>query len=1852
MGPETPDYIPEDDTESPEEILEEDNTFDIFESAEILRSNLNIDDTPENWLAFIEDFATPPRNPSANDNSDHFQTDLVERYRQLDIRMTKIGNILIYVKREIDAGEDISIPVANAVKRNMAQYLEDRYIYHCMIDGTVPTSVDVPEYLGSYLDVSEEERMALSLSSVVLPLQYDVASRAQLTKTPVELSYFAEEILLNLVKRRISMRYILNCLDSSNNVKSDNESITQLLEICNFSDITNDDIEAAKLIVGYLGKNIENIRSHVQLSEINTVEEMTVGDALECCVHTIGFSEIANELVRSGRSFFQGEMPDVRESLDSIMSRTDIYTSNTVQVVLAPLADMNPSSTDEDKERFRGNIEEVLLFLLSDDADTVSIRNVESYISHLNSGQQNIINSLCERISTQQTVDSLMTTCLLSEEDGDLYNNVYNALNNHIVTNETLSIRDAFDIYYYLNVGSGSSIILGFKVIQILNKFDSDLAIELQTRQASLFYDMAKDAGINQNIDLLDRLNLTEEQERELNNMNLYLEESGVGEMNDMLNQYRHLWRYSPDLMSLLHAPPAIIVYGLGRRFFIKVNMAKLDAFVKLKDPGIQSFSRLHNVPPNRVLLFQEKVNKMMAGYDNIGFRWKPFLRRPERIRGTALMRAAEQSDLIEIARALRQRRGITPGLNFAPFKVRGYSDAMDTARILGQVSNNEDDIINALTQAGYGQKNIDEAMVWFRETRATSLAADGAPIAMEGEIVMRARQARQRIDLIFQQEGFDEYIRSIDSFDDEIRTLQRSIDNATDDVVRARLQRNLTRVLRQDKTARVNIAQQLLRRNNLSLEESASLMRAHRSGGSLGARRRELLTMFDADEAEILMRSGLAGNVDEAFSLSRARLATSLRSETIGFSHAELLARCGLPSDSVRLISLLDNEENAARLIEAYAQGGRGGSMRVSRYLMRLQEGGTASFGDEAADSILTFIARNSDVNPVRAADLVQDVARASGSADDCLRVLRHSVRTGTLMSRTLSACGFGVVDGLIVALDYYEGEVAAARLESMRLDLIGQLNRLANDVEGFERIGSGEYEGEGGVRISVQDIVDVHNADVEVEHIQMGVHAAEGVFFLGTAIAASTLAGPLALVAIPIVIAIDVGINQTKKAVDQDRRTEFINQAPTWLLAYLGSMGTLGMEETDIINEHNGLMRSEVVFGLSELLAGPMAANIRTESYNDDREPLKREVREKIFQTLCYREFLSEYPDLRFDLPESGDAQGLFGANSEFLSSGGDYEEIVRRGAILYLHAQNDYQTEMERLGYSRTTPIIPFSEIEDLDFTAVIERFYGIEFEELRFIDDEDITTSAQFGMLLEVNHRRELNYFEMIESIRAESTMEDGSVDTPLMDMLMEQLNQYVELNKAQMYVLNMHPNNFLSAHEGDGKTTVERMLDERYSAVGSATDIDSSNEASTGYLLPSSYDPYLNVSIDYVYNQVVPRYRAEEFYILSEYNSSNINDLPLSFEEMELWGDDENFRSNFAHRIINPLSRIEDFISSDTIRTGEYLDARSDTFIDFCETNMQNFGTYLAFNRHRGFYEGYTTHWRNAEHEFSRIPDDYSWIVEDLITQYSAIIQRRELATEFETDNWVEHVQTSSEGMDELVELAMGSRTSFRTIESREESGEGQFDGYSVMIEAINTAEEGEDPSPFYICTVHRYYAENTVYCSNNPDAYLHPFDDESYWHDPKEYLGYRYRHFSMVSEPDEYRAEQTALMAERDLFNEYRTYPNEYGNGYPNESILRVISNFAYDDVEIMLAEHEGCEMSYFGEITDMYESISFIGETAEEGVETTQRLQKRFLEDLHQVIDRNGLHSVDQRMNVLNTLKNNVEGGRYGRVI
>ena len=107
MGPETPDYIPEDDPQSSEEILEYNQSNEIFESAEVIRLALEINDTPENWMALLEDISTPPINPEDNERNAYLQSELVKRYNDLDTDLAAIGNGFYFIINNVDS--DINI---------------------------------------------------------------------------------------------------------------------------------------------------------------------------------------------------------------------------------------------------------------------------------------------------------------------------------------------------------------------------------------------------------------------------------------------------------------------------------------------------------------------------------------------------------------------------------------------------------------------------------------------------------------------------------------------------------------------------------------------------------------------------------------------------------------------------------------------------------------------------------------------------------------------------------------------------------------------------------------------------------------------------------------------------------------------------------------------------------------------------------------------------------------------------------------------------------------------------------------------------------------------------------------------------------------------------------------------------------------------------------------------------------------------------------------------------------------------------------------------------------------------------------------------------------------------------------------------------------------------------------------------------------------------------------------------------------------------------------------------------------------------------------------------------------------
>gem|GEM_PF-6772076 len=458
---------------------------------------------------------------------------------------------------------------------------------------------------------------------------------------------------------------------------------------------------------------------------------------------------------------------------------------------------------------------------------------------------------------------------------------------------------------------------------------------------------------------------------------------------------------------------------------------------------------------------------------------------------------------------------------------------------------------------------------------------------------------------------------------------------------------------------------------------------------------------------------------------------------------------------------------------------------------------------------------------------------ARAAGEAFTAERAGRFKINVPQLRSvgartlngatRVLGAVGV-YFEGRSTVEAYREMQEEVRHLETVQQQMIAELNALTTGTsplltvtgEGNQRVYA--LNGIPGVTFSIGQAVNLHNVtDAQINGwLQTGRRGAATIFFAAATLGA--VSGGVALAAVPVIIAVDVGINFAKNSIAAHKRRQMLEQAPAWLLSYLGTVGVLGMTADQAFEENAGLSlldfgpRSWTEAGLMvNPLTGPVAAGRRILGAGKVSDT-KKANREKLLAIMAYNSaFRVSHGDIIRGLPHLGDPHTLLNPEGSFLRKGGDFERIVRRFAELRL-VEKKRRMLVGEFGFSGTELInaVRLEDMRTLDPEIGFRRSAKWR-EGMYMFSPEEREEALREGMMFYIQHLRELRYKEQRSAIIARIP------NDPLQQrQALETFDREVAENKDLWFVFDKHPKDLPTA--GSSETYAMRLLEESERAV--------------------------------------------------------------------------------------------------------------------------------------------------------------------------------------------------------------------------------------------------------------------------------------------------------------------------------------------------------------------------------------------------------------------------------------------------
>jgi len=669
-----------------------------LKNAEGIREALGISDdaeTPERWKSFLDLINTQLKSPEESTMRGLVRQELDRQYTTLMKEREDLAKALLAVLSFVENKKKLTPVYREAVLRSLARFIDKRALYNHIWEGTVPSGTELPEYLVSYIETSENERFAIRTSEFILPIQYDVLEDAKIDASPRILAPQANEIVVRAVRRRMRMQYVLSCLNEGGTLSASNEPFEQFMQAAGYQSFSQEDINAARLLIGYIAKNKKKIDDYVSISG-NPIESLTIADALECCANVSIAGEFIKEIAIRAPGILEGRMPDLRSFTKKVLENKDLYPERMIQVVLAPLTKLGSQSSDEERKHFQRDAKVVANFLLGFESGRVRTELIKDHISHLNNAQKEMILALCGVEMLAKMKEDVLAAAFIPKEASDrgkLDVEIAEAITS-LFDQKKITAREAFQIFY-LSSSDAGTIPLLFKIIQILDNHGySNLATELQARSFRKFIDISRSKVSELDADL-SRFNLSDEQRREMQNIRKYFIESGL----DVMGRYFYkLWIWAKNFpeISIPVGILAGIPVGKGiHKVWVKCSLTRAEKFASMGVAQAKDTYKLAHVSDEIIKAGQEQMLKLLGEHDRLVNRWH--LLRARKLRGETklIMRAAKTGEIEEMAKALK----------------KAYPHPRDLARQLSSITTDQEQLRSALKAAGLSDADINDAI-------------------------------------------------------------------------------------------------------------------------------------------------------------------------------------------------------------------------------------------------------------------------------------------------------------------------------------------------------------------------------------------------------------------------------------------------------------------------------------------------------------------------------------------------------------------------------------------------------------------------------------------------------------------------------------------------------------------------------------------------------------------------------------------------------------------------------------------------------------------------------------------------------------------------------------------------------------------------------------------------------------------------------------------------------------------------------------------------------------------------------------------------------------------------------------
>lgn len=768
----------------PQEQRDALSKYPFMVDAEAVRKALRVEENAEEWRNFLRaivEIKQPQEGKYA----------LADTYIELDDRRVKIAQALNLLMGFLQKKESPPEDLISALRRNLPKYFVDQSLYHQRIRGIGdPRMPTIPKDLAEYVPLGEEEKTARLYANIILPTQYDVRDKAGIpaTESPQILSLFINEVVLHAIIRRTRMGDVIAYLDAPAGTK--NRQLQVLQKAIGFSSWTKQGEYSAMLLAQYLGKHREETQRYSTEVLGKPFAELTVAEALNATLHMSAAGELALKLSKNAVEIAKGNFTVVSNSIRESITEGRTYAEEALQTALAPIAELREDASDLERDAFRKDVREVIAFFLMDPKSTGSVRYLETYIADLKGPQQKYARTIIEKIvgtdAKERTIARLEQSLLLpKEKGGDAEAQRISTVVREMITEDKITLRDAFQLYYFSQVSKGGQIPLAFITLHLMDERAQQwmTATDTEARLFRTYVDLArKSENIEDLQNTLEEMGLPDisADTVEIRNLAQFLGERGLGEFSRWSYRfYAHIRKF-PEFYIVTGAVTgtSLAVGGglLARKAYIAVSLSKFSEIADMTDDAlIQKFGR-DTEAFRRAKLCRNEALALKTRYEISQLRF-PRLREiqtPEAMKNWVLSRAQRRKTGRLLAQAAETADAKDLGEIFTILK-REHSNIhvlMDLAEELGE---DLPDIRKALQEAGFASPEITDAV----KTRGTERFTARAQEIMEKIKRMEGivdEPAKRKRALALIEEFADTFRDEFNAFADEFPDARRAV--------------------------------------------------------------------------------------------------------------------------------------------------------------------------------------------------------------------------------------------------------------------------------------------------------------------------------------------------------------------------------------------------------------------------------------------------------------------------------------------------------------------------------------------------------------------------------------------------------------------------------------------------------------------------------------------------------------------------------------------------------------------------------------------------------------------------------------------------------------------------------------------------------------------------------------------------------------------------------------------------------------------------------------------------------------------------------------------------------------------